>query len=132
MTQDQPSAYSQLGGEEVLRKLTRRFYEIMDTVEDFKELRDMHPGSLQGSEEKLFMFLSGWLGGPNLFMEKYGHPRLRARHMPFQIGKRDRDQWILCMVQAFADLKISEPLRSELLHSLLKLADHMRNVQETT
>lgn len=132
MDQDQPTAYAQLGGEEVLRKLTQRFYEIMDTSEDFKELRAMHPGNIQSSEEKLFLFLSGWLGGPNLFMEKYGHPRLRARHMPFKIDKAMRDQWVLCMVQAFDDLKIGEPLRSELLHSLLKLADHMRNVQEAT
>jgi len=132
MDQEQPTVYAQLGGEEVLRQLTHRFYEIMDTVEDFKDLRAMHPGNLQGSEEKLFMFLSGWLGGPGLFEEKYGHPRLRARHLPFKIGKAERDQWILCMVQAFDDVKVSEPLRSELLHSLLKLADHMRNVQETT
>lgn len=129
---NQPTAYEQLGGEVVLRKLTQRFYEIMDTVEDFKELRAMHPGNIQSSEEKLFLFLSGWLGGPNLFMEKYGHPRLRARHMPFKIDIEARNQWVMCMVQAFDDLKISEPLRSELLHSLLKLADHMRNVQEAT
>ncbi len=129
---DSSTIYEQLGGEAVLRKLTQRFYETMNTVEDFKELRAMHPKNIQSSEEKLFMFLSGWLGGPNLFMEKYGHPRLRARHMPFKIDKKARNQWMMCMVQAFDDVKVGEPLRTELLHSLLNLADHMRNVQEAT
>lgn len=127
---NEAKAYDLLGGEEVLRKLVHRFYEVMDTVADFQILRDLHAENLQEAEDKLFMFLSGWLGGPNLFMEKYGHPRLRARHLPFKIGRTERDQWVLCMVQAFDDMKIAEPLRSELLHSLLKLADHMRNTPE--
>jgi len=128
---EENKAYDLLGGEEVLKKLVHRFYEVMDTNENFKHLRSIHSENLQDAEEKLFMFLSGWLGGPNLFMERHGHPRLRARHMPFKIGKRERDEWVLCMVQAFDDLKIAEPLRTELLHSLLKLADHMRNIPET-
>lgn len=132
MDENQISTYERLGGEVVLRKITRRFYELMDTVEDFQVLRAVHPPSLESAEEKLFMFLSGWLGGPNLFVEKFGHPRLRARHLPFKIGKLERDQWVLCMVQAFDDIEVMEPLRTELLHSLLKLADHMRNVQEPT
>ncbi|KYG70312.1 globin [Bdellovibrio bacteriovorus] len=122
--------YELLGGEEVLRRIVKRFYQIMDTMPEAKGVRDMHPGNLQGSEEKLFMFLSGWLGGPSLFIEKYGHPRMRARHLPFKIGKSERDQWMLCMVQAFEDENVQEPLRSELLHSLLRLADHMRNQEE--
>lgn len=121
-----------LGGEEPLRKLVRRFYQIMDTLPEARGIRDMHPGNLQGSEDKLFMFLSGWLGGPNLFQEKFGHPRLRARHLPFTIGKSERDQWMLCMVQAFDELQIQEPLRSDLLNALLRLADHMRNLPEGT
>ncbi|XGC79797.1 group II truncated hemoglobin [Bdellovibrio bacteriovorus] len=127
---EQKTPYEQLGGEEVLRKICHRFYEVMDTNPEFKSLRDMHPQDIQGSEDKLFMFLSGWLGGPDLFVQQFGHPRLRARHMPFAIGKAERDMWILCMVQAFDDLKVQEPLRSELLHSLLKLAHHMRNKAE--
>ncbi len=124
------TAYEALGGEEVLRQLTKKFYEIMDTMPEAKGIRDMHPANLRGSEEKLFMFLSGWLGGPALFVERYGHPRLRMRHLPFEIGKSERDQWMLCMVMAFDDLNIQEPVRSELLHSLLRLADHMRNQEE--
>jgi hemoglobin len=127
----QKTAYDVMGGEEILRKLIKRFYEVMNTMPDAKSLRDMHPASLQGSEDKLFMFMSGWLGGPNLFQEKFGHPRLRARHMHFTIGKPERDMWMICMVQAFEDVGIQEPVRSEVLHSLLNLADHMRNQQES-
>lgn len=123
--------YEQIGGEATLRKLTQRFYEVMEALPEAQGVRQMHPENLRGSEEKLFMFLSGWLGGPQLFAERFGHPRLRARHFPFAIGKSERDQWMLCMVQAFEDVGIDEPLRSELLHSLLNLADHMRNMQES-
>ena len=124
------SIYEQMGGEAVIRQLTNTFYRIMDTLPEAQGIRKMHPQNLAGSEEKLFMFLSGWLGGPNLFIEKHGHPRMRARHLPFKIGKSERDQWMLCMVYAFDELKIGEPIRSELLHSLLNLADHMRNQPE--
>lgn len=126
----QKSIYELLGGEPVLRALVKRFYEVMDTLPEAQGVRQMHPPSLSGSEEKLFMFLSGWLGGPSLFVEKFGHPRMRARHMPFKISKSERDQWMLCMVQAFDDLKIQDPIRSDLLYSLLNLADHMRNQPE--
>jgi hemoglobin len=124
--------YELIGGEPVVRKICQRFYEIMDTMPEVKGIRDMHPENLRGSEEKLFMFLSGWLGGPNLFQERFGHPRLRMRHFPFAIGKSERDQWMLCMVHAFEDAGVQEPLRSELLHSILNLADHMRNQQESS
>ncbi len=123
--------YELIGGEATVRRLTQRFYEIMETLPEAQGVRQMHPENLRGSEEKLFMFLSGWLGGPQLFVERFGHPRLRARHFPFAIGKSERDQWMLCMVQAFEDVGIEEPIRSELLHSLLNLADHMRNKQES-
>ncbi|UYL09528.1 group II truncated hemoglobin [Bdellovibrio sp. SKB1291214] len=122
--------YELIGGEPVVRKICQRFYEVMDTMPEVKSLRDMHPENLRGSEEKLFMFLSGWLGGPNLFQERFGHPRLRMRHFPFKIGKSERDQWMLCMVQAFEDVGVQEPMRSDLLHSLLNLSDHMRNQPE--
>lgn len=123
--------YELIGGEATVRRLTQRFYEIMETLPEAQGVRQMHPENLRGSEEKLFMFLSGWLGGPQLFVERFGHPRLRARHLPFAIGKSERDQWMLCMVQAFEDVGIEEPIRSELLHSLLNLADHMRNLRES-
>lgn len=122
--------YDQLGGEEMIRKIAYTFYDVMSILPETKELLAMHPPDLSYSKEKLFMFLSGWLGGPQLFEKNFGHPRLRARHMPFKIDKSARDQWMLCMVTAFDQLKIQEPIRSELLHALLKLADHMRNQPE--
>lgn len=124
------TVYEQLGGEKKLRELVHAFYNIMDTLPEARGVRSMHPENLLSSEDKLFMFLSGWLGGPGLFEEKFGHPRLRARHLPFSIGKSERDQWMLCMVQAFETVGVQDPLRSELLYSLLNLADHMRNKQE--
>lgn len=124
------TAYEMLGGEAALRNVVKRFYEIMSELPEAQPIRLMHPADISTSEEKLFMFLSGWLGGPNLFIEKFGHPKMRARHFPFKIGKSERDQWMICMVQAFDDCQVSEPLRTELLHSLLNLADHMRNQKE--
>jgi hemoglobin len=123
--------YELLGGETVLRRLVRRFYELMDALPEAYGVRKMHPRDLAGSEEKLFMFLSGWLGGPQLYVEQFGHPRLRARHLPFSIGAAERDQWMLCMRQALAEQVADEALRNQLDKKLADLADFMRNRQET-
>jgi len=128
--QQMTTIYELIGGETTLKALVHRFYEIMDVLPEAKGIREMHT-DLARAEEKLFFFLSGWLGGPNLFVEKHGHPKLRARHLPFKIDKSERDQWMLCMVQAFDDVGIKEPVSTELLHSLLNLADHMRNHSQT-
>jgi len=121
------STYEKIGGEAMVGKLADRFYELMDSVSHFAELRAMHPESLAGSREKLFMFLSGWFGGPDLFVEKYGHPQLRARHMPFAIGTKERDQWVACMVLAMEDVGIDEDTRKVLLNNFFNTADFMRN-----
>ncbi len=121
--------YEILGGEAPLRALVHRFYELMDTLPEAYGLRKLHPKDLTSSEEKLFMFLSGWTGGPQLFVEKFGDPRLRARHMPFPIGEAERDQWMLCMRQAMAELVADEKLRAFLDEKLTGLADFMRNKQ---
>lgn len=123
----QTTPYEMLGGEAGVARLTDRFYQLMDTVPQFAGIRAMHPESLQGSRDKLFMFLSGWLGGPDLFVEKFGHPRLRARHLPFAIGTAERDQWVACMVLAMEDCGIEEGLRQHLLKSFFNTADFMRN-----
>ncbi|HZX30809.1 MAG TPA: group II truncated hemoglobin [Rhodocyclaceae bacterium] len=122
--------YELIGGELVVGRLVDRFYELMDTVPHFKLLRDMHPADLKGSRDKLFMFLSGWFGGPDLFVETHGHPRLRARHMPFSIGKAERDQWVACMVLAMEDVGIDPDLRQKLLQNFFNTADFMRNREE--
>ena len=121
------TTYEKIGGEATVSRLTARFYELMDSVPQFAELRAIHPESLAGSQEKLFMFLSGWMGGPDLFVENFGHPRLRARHMPFTIGVRERDQWVACMALAMEDVGLSEDIRKVLLHNFFNTADFMRN-----
>ena len=119
--------YEKIGGDATVSKLVARFYELMDSVPQITELRAMHPESLEGAREKLYMFLSGWLGGPDLFVEKHGHPMLRARHMPFAIGTMERDQWVACMVLAMEDIGIEETVRTKLLGNFFKTADFMRN-----
>lgn len=127
MEEKQATTYEKIGGEAMVGKLADRFYELMDTVPQFAELRAMHPPSLAGSRDKLFKFLSGWFGGPDLFVEEYGHPRLRARHMPFAIGTLERDQWVACMVLAMEDVGIEEETRKVLLNNFFNTADFMRN-----
>jgi hemoglobin len=122
--------YEQLGGEKSVRELVDRFYDLMDEREDLSVLRQLHAKSLKVSREKLFMFLSGWLGGPALYTQKYGHPRLRARHLPFSIGIEERDQWMQCMKTAMQEMSLNESLQEELLQALFKTADFMRNRQD--
>ena len=122
-----PTTYDIIGGEAAIGRLCDRFYELMDTVPQFQGIRAMHPADLKGSRDKLFMFLSGWMGGPDLFVEKFGHPRLRARHMPFAIGAAERDQWVACMVLAMEDVGLEEGLRKKLLENFFHTADFMRN-----
>ena len=119
--------YESFGGEDTLRRLVHRFYELMDTLPEAWDIRQMHPEDLSGSEQKLFMYLTGWLGGPPLYEDAYGHPRLRARHLPFTIGDTERDQWLLCMRQALDECIPESPLRARILQAIEGLADHMRN-----
>ncbi len=119
--------YQRIGGEAVVRQLTRRFYEIMDELPETYPLRKIHAEDLTESGQKLFEFLSGWLGGPQLFIEKYGHPMLRRRHFAFRIGREERDQWLLCMQMALDEVVPDAALRSELYDAIAHLADHMRN-----
>jgi hemoglobin len=122
--------YEMLGGEQAVRKLVDRFYDLMDQTPEYYVVRKLHPADLSGSREKLFMFLSGWLGGPQLYVEKHGHPMLRARHLPFAIGVAERDGWIACMKQAMEETGVEEGMRGWLLNSLFGTADWMRNRQE--
>lgn len=122
-----PSLYEQIGGADMVGRLADRFYELMDSVPHFKELRAMHPESLAGSRDRLFKFLSGWLGGPDLFVQEFGHPMLRARHMSFAIGTQERDQWVACMVLAMEDVGVEENLRTKLMQNFFNTADFMRN-----
>jgi hemoglobin len=124
------SFYEVVGGEEGLRRLVKRFYEIMDSEPKAAGIRAMHKPDLSEANEKLFMFLSGWMGGPSLYVEKYGHPMLRARHLPFPIGESERDQWVYCMVRAMHDVGLEEQAMLQLGNALWGVADFMRNQPE--
>ncbi len=119
--------YAMLGGEPAVRALIERFYDLMDSVPAYDVIRKLHPADLATSRDKLYRFLSGWLGGPPLYTEKYGHPMLRARHLPFAIGNAERDAWMACMDQAAETVIADETLRVWLLQQLTKTADWMRN-----
>ncbi len=119
--------YEQLGGERGIRALVDRFYDAMDAREDCAPIRAMHPDDLGESRQKLFEFLSGWMGGPPLYHQRRGHPRLRARHLPFPIDEAARDQWMACMHDALADAGLPELQRMQLYKSFLQVAEHMRN-----
>lgn len=119
--------YERIGGEAKLHELVNRFYELMDELPETYGIRRMHGESLDGANDKLFKFLSGWTGGPQLFIEEFGEPFLRRRHFPFSIGSSERDQWMLCMNQALSEVIKDEALLVELSIALSKVADHMRN-----
>ena len=119
--------FERLGGEQAVRALVDRFYDLMELEPAYAGLRALHPTTLDGSRDKLHWFLCGWLGGPNHYIERFGHPRLRARHLPFPVGSSERDQWLRCMAWAMEDVGIAEPLRLRLMESFYQTADWMRN-----
>jgi hemoglobin len=122
------TAFTWIGGESAIRSLVDRFYDLMDLEPDYAALRAVHGSSLEKARDHLFWFLCGWMGGPDYFVERFGHPRLRARHLPFKIGILERDQWLACMDQAMADTGVDPDLRARLQSSFFDTADWMRNV----
>ncbi len=120
--------FAWIGGEAKVKALVDRFYDLMDLERGYTQLRAVHGNDLQGSRDKLFWFLCGWLGGPQHYTDRFGHPMLRARHMHAKIGIQERDQWLACMDQAMGDLEVDEALRKRLNESFFQTADWMRNV----
>lgn len=123
----QLTVFELIGGATKLRELVDRFYDLMDLEPEFTALRAMHPTTLDGSRDKLYWYLSGWTGGPNLYVEQFGHPRLRARHFPYAIASNERDQWVQCMAVATLEVGIEEELREALMRAFYDTADWMRN-----
>ena len=121
------TVFESIGGEAAVRALVDRFYDLMDLEPAYRELRALHPPSLDGSRDKLHWFLCGWMGGPQHYVERFGHPMLRARHLPFAIGIRERDQWVACMQQAMHEQAVDETLAQRLAQSFFGTADWMRN-----
>ena len=130
MTGDDSAAtpFERLGGEPGVRALVDRFYDLMDLEPGYAALRAAHGNTLEGARDKLFWFLCGWMGGPQHYTDRFGHPRLRARHLPFKIGILERDQWLACMDQAMGDVGLDAELRARLGTSFFQTADWMRNV----
>ncbi len=122
--------YEALGGAEGLHRLVDRFYALMDELPEAWSARRIHPESLAGANQSLFEFLSGWFGGPSLYIEKHGHPRLRRRHRPYRIGPTERDEWMLCMRQALDEQAVDPALRAHLTQAFADMAHHMINTGE--
>ena len=127
MRRSGPTHFELLGGAEGVRRLVDRFYDLMDTEPEAAGIRALHPPTLESSREKLYLFLTGWLGGPGLYVERFGPPMLRARHLPFPIGDAERDAWMLCMGRVLDEQEMPSELREFLRKRFGALADHMRN-----
>lgn len=116
-----------LGGEVRVRDLANAFYDHMDQDAEFTGIRKLHPEDLVESRDKFHDFLCGWLGGPQHYLQKHGHPRLRMRHAPFAIGDSERDQWLGCMAKAMDDQAIDGEVRTFLDARFAQVADFMKN-----
>ena len=127
MTSPTPSHFDLLGADEGIRTLVDRFYDLMDTAPEAAHVRALHATSLKISREKLRLFLTGWTGGPPVYVERFGHPRLRQRHFPFAIGVRERTEWLWCMDRALAEHAMPHDTRDVLRARLHELAEHMIN-----
>ena len=127
MESSSQTPFEWIGGEERVKALTERVYDLMDLEPAYAELRAVHGNTLDTARQKLFWFLCGWLGGPNYYTDQFGHPRLRMRHMPFAIGIQERDQWVACMDQAMGETGVDQTLRQRLRESFMGTADWMRN-----
>ena len=119
--------FEMVGGEAKVHAMVERFYDLMDLEAKYAELRAAHGSHLERARQHLFWFLCGWLGGPQYYTDRFGHPRLRMRHMPFKIGIIERDQWLACMDQAMGEVGVDETLRARLRESFFQTADWMRN-----
>ena len=122
---DAATPYEEIGGGHAVDALSEAFYDLIE--EESPTLRTMLPASTRNTRKKFAMYLSGWLGGPPLYEEKWGHPRLRMRHMPFPIGAGEADEWMRCMRKALDRAGVGGPLRSFLEQRFGELALHMRN-----
>ena len=116
-----------MGGEPRVQALVDRFYDLMDLEPAYAALRASHGSTLAEARQKLFWVLCRWLGGPDRYVRRFGHPRLRARHLPFSIGILERDQWLACMDQAMGEVGVDPDLRQRLNASFFQTADWMRN-----
>lgn len=121
------SLYDLIGGEVVLHGFVEYLYDEMDTLPEVAHVRAMHSADLSRARNHLFMFLSGMFGGPALYVEAFGHPRLRRKHLHFEIGDEERDQWLLCAQKATDKPDITGDIGQEIMSELSVMANHLRN-----
>lgn len=122
-----PSVYLMIGGKKKIRKIVDDFYFVMDTDEKARDCRNLHREDLKEASDKLFDFLCGWLGGPDQYVQKYGHPRMRMRHLPFVIGKNEKEQWLYCMNIALEKNIKSHKRRNRIFEAMKGLAERIQN-----
>jgi hemoglobin len=122
-----PTPYELIGGDAGVRRLVDRFYDLIDGSPETRTIRALHAKSLNASRDKLHLYLTYWTGGPQTYVERNGHPRLRARHLPFSIGACERDEWLWAMDRSLDEHDLPDDLRAKLRERLHSLADHMRN-----
>jgi hemoglobin len=119
--------FVRIGGQAAIDALVDAFYLRMDTLPEARVIRAMHAKDLTSVKKILKNYLGEWMGGPALYSQERGHPRLRMRHMPFRIGEAERDAWMLCMTGALEEVVEDASLRTQLHQSFFKLADWVRN-----
>jgi hemoglobin len=122
----QETPYDMIGGEAMVRRIAERFYDIMDSAPQAAGIRAMHADDLAPVRERLFEFLSGWLGGPPLYFQRPGHKCIMSAHRPFAIGEAERDAWMACMRQAMVDCGVPSEVRTLLDRPFLRMADAFR------
>jgi hemoglobin len=126
-SQDSPTPFVSIGGQTAIDSLVDAFYRRMDELPEARTIRKMHADDLAPVGQVLKRYLGEWLGGPKLYSQERGHPRLRMRHMHFRIGPAERDAWMVCMSGALEETVADPALRAQLLQSFYKLADWVRN-----
>jgi hemoglobin len=124
------SLYDQMGGEKGILALITRFYDLMETAPEAKDVRAVHPKSLKQSREKFYLFLVGWTGGPQTYIETRGHPALKMRHRPFPIGPKERDQWFWCMDKALDESGYHPEVVAYLKNHFKDATEFLRNREE--
>ena len=128
----QSSPFDQVGGREPVLRLAARFYEVMEQNEPaLAAVHRQAPGGGIDPEVKarFALFLVGWLGGPQDYHQRHGHPRLRMRHARVPIGQDLRDAWVRCMTRAMDDCALAGPVRTFLDQRFAEVADFLRNVE---
>jgi hemoglobin len=126
-SEPEPSPYEMIGGAAQVRRIVERFYDILDDDPSAAGIRAMHAGDLGPMRERLFEFLSGWLGGPPLYARRSDRKCIMSVHRPFAIGAAERDQWMMCMRRALEECGVPAEVRQLLDKPFLRMADAFRN-----